>query len=55
MILFYALQNATYRDSEQVEIEDLLLAIKQFKHGYHGFDVPDIVLSVYNKVFEHAD
>jgi len=55
MIMYYALRNALYRDSAQMELEDLLLAIKQFKYGYPNFDVPEVVLSVYNKVFENVD
>lgn len=55
MILYYARRNATYRDSDIIQLEDVVLAIKQFKYGYPNFDVPDIVLSVYNKVFENID
>lgn len=55
MIMYYALRNALYRDSAQMELKDLLLAIKQFKYGYPNFDVPEVVLSVYNKVFENVD
>ena len=55
MILYYAHRNATYRDSDIIQLKDVVLAIKQFKYGYPDFEVPEIVLSVYNKVFENIE